>query len=486
MKLSADGLLAVINDILDFSKIEAGKLQLDPTAFALHASLDAVARTLSFRAHQKGLELVCDIDPAIPDMIHGDANRLRQILLNLAGNAVKFTAYGEVKIIVKLSSSSPAGYELHFTVADTGIGIEKHLQESIFSPFTQADASTSRRFGGTGLGLTISRRLIALLGGTIWLDSEPGVGSQFHFTAQFGVAEQPELPLTLAYVPPALAGARVLIVDDNEASRRVLERALSGWSMRTTVVSQARAAISAVETAAEAGDVYQLLLVDCEMPDMDGLAMIEALRDRFHIPIRVIMMLTSQGQRHDAQRCRLLGIESYLLKPIRLTELRDAANASLKAGTNTVEPPLVQALSPASTVILAPLNILVAEDNAVNQLLITRLLRKRGHQVTVVGDGRGAIAAVAAEDFDIVLMDVQMPVLDGLQATVEIRKNEAGTARHVPIVALTAHAMQSDHQRCLDSGMDGYLTKPIDPSALDRALKIHALPRSTAAVERTG
>jgi signal transduction histidine kinase/CheY-like chemotaxis protein len=477
VKLSADGLLTVINDILDFSKIEAGKLELDPIPFDLRECLDVALKTLALRAHQKGLELLCEIDPSIPDVIRGDPNRLRQILLNLAGNAVKFTAKGEVTICVRLLSSANERHELQFTVADTGIGIPKHLQDSIFSPFTQADASTTRRFGGTGLGLTISRRLISMLGGTIRLESEPGAGSQFHFTAFFDVAEQPQPQLRARYAPPALNGVRVLVVDDNSTNRRVLECAMNGWRMRVTVVASAREAIGEVGAAAQAGDAYQLLLVDRNMPDMDGLTMIEKVRERADIPAPVIMMLTSQGQRQDAQRCRSLRVDSYLVKPIRLHELREAIVRVLRPGTDTVKDRLETAAAARGSAAHTPLNILVAEDNAVNQLVMTRLLHKRGHKVTVVDDGRSAVEAVAGNDFDVVLMDVQMPVLDGLQATREIRDSEAGTQRHIPIVALTAHAMQSDQQRCLDSGMDDYLTKPINASELDRILSTYAALR---------
>ena len=480
VKLSADGLLTVINDILDFSKIEAGKLELDPIPFDLRECLDAVVKTLALRAHQKGLELLCEIEPNIPDVICGDPNRLRQILLNLAGNAVKFTAAGEVAIRVQLVSSAPERHELQFTVADSGIGIPQHLQDSIFSPFTQADASTTRRFGGTGLGLTISRRLVSMFDGRIWLDSTPGAGSQFHFTGSFGVAEQPQPQLRVRYAPPVLNGVRVLVVDDNSTNRRVLDCAMTGWRMRVTTVPSARQAMSAVEAAALASDPFALLLVDRNMPEMDGLTMIEQLRGRADIPAPVIMMLTSQGQHQDAQRCRSLKVESYLVKPIRLHELREAVLRVLRPGQGALSDPGAMAVAHAAAAPVPALNILIAEDNAVNQLVLTRMLHKRGHTVTVVADGRAAVAAVAAAEFDVVLMDVQMPELDGLQATREIRKHEAGTATHVPIVALTAHAMQSDQQRCLDSGMDDYLTKPINARELDLILRTYA-PRAAAA-----
>jgi signal transduction histidine kinase/ActR/RegA family two-component response regulator len=338
VKLSADGLLLVINDILDFSKIEAGKLELELIPFDIRKCLDTAVKTLALAAHKKGLTLSYDIDPSIPAVIRGDPNRLRQVLLNLTSNAVKFTAQGSVTIKVKALVSGIDDHELQFTVADTGIGIPKNLQDSIFSPFTQADTSTTRKFGGTGLGLTICRRLVAMFGGTIWIDSEPGVGSQFHFTGRFGAVEQQQLS-----------------PDDRHSS-----------------------------------------------PDLSGAAVL-GLLERPH----------------------------------------------------------------------SPLEILVAEDNAVNQLVMKRLLHKRGHRVTFVSDGRSAVAAVFRERFDVVFMDVQMPELDGLEATRQIRQAKTD-GRRVPIVALTAHAMQGDKQRCLEAGMDDYLTKPINPDELDRLLGIHA------------
>jgi signal transduction histidine kinase/DNA-binding response OmpR family regulator len=476
VKLSADGLLTVINDILDFSKIEAGKLELDSIPFDLRECLDGATKTLAFRAHQKGLELLCEIDPSIPDVIRGDPHRLRQIVLNLAGNAVKFTTQGEVTIRVSMLPTTGPRHQLQFTVADTGIGIPKDLQDSIFSPFTQADASTTRRFGGTGLGLTISRRLVAMIGGNIWLESEPDKGSQFHFTGYFDATEQPQPQLRSQYAPPALNGLRALIVDDNSTNRRVLECALSGWGLRTSVTASAAEAMTSIERSVIEGDTFQVLLIDRNMPEMDGLTMIERVRARSEGPPPIIIMLTSQGQREDAQRCRLLGVGGYLVKPIRLHELREALLKLLQPAGTTHSHSDVP-LSTRESLRHASLNILVAEDNAVNQLVMKRLLNKRGHRVTMVADGHSAVAAVAAGSFDVILMDVQMPELDGLQATREIRANEAGTGRRIPIVALTAHAMQSDQERCLESGMDDYLTKPINTNELDRLLNAYAAHR---------
>jgi signal transduction histidine kinase/CheY-like chemotaxis protein len=471
-KLSADGLLTVINDILDFSKIEAGKLELDPIPFDLRESMDTAIKTLALRAHQKGLELLCEIDPSIPDVIVGDPHRLRQIILNLVGNALKFTAQGEVVIRVNLLPSSGSRHELQFTVADTGIGISKQQQDSIFSPFTQADASTTRRFGGTGLGLTISRRLVSMMDGRIWLDSELDKGSQFHFTGYFDAAAQPATQLGAQYAPPSLTGLRVLIVDDNDTSRRVLQKATAGWHMRASIASSAVDALAVIEEAAAEGDPFKVLVVDRNMPELDGLTLLERARSRPGGYLPFIMMLTSHDQQRDAPRFCMDGSGTYLVKPIRLFELREAL---LRIFTPCyASDPSREARPILPAPMRKPLNILVAEDNAVNQLLINRLLQKRGHRVKMVGDGRSAVAAASDGGFDIVLMDVQMPELDGLQATREIRARESQSGQHTLIVALTAHAMRSDQERCLEAGMDDYLSKPINADELDRILNAYA------------
>ena len=475
-KLSADGLLTVINDILDFSKIDAGMLTLDPTEFDLRECLDAAAKTLALRAHEKGLELSCHVDSSVPDVIRGDANRLRQIAINLIGNAIKFTATGEVSIRVEVISTTPASHELLFVVADTGIGIPPDRQDSIFQPFTQADASTTRRFGGTGLGLTISRRLVALMGGRMWLDSEPGKGSRFYFSARFDAAEQPPLQLRASYAPPALNGARVLIVDNNSTNRTILEEAVSRWNMRFTSVNDATEVIGALAQDVAAGNPYQVMLVNRNMPVMDGLALVEHIRQRSLPTPPIVMMLASKGQSEDVQRCLIMGVDSYLVKPIRVRELRDAMIQAVTRAAPLATERAQKSIAARTSEGQAPLNVLVAEDNAVNQLVMTRLLQKRGHQVTIVSDGRQAIDAVAANAFDVVFMDVQMPELDGLQATREIRRREAGTHQRIPIVALTAHAMQSDMERCLEAGMDQYLSKPINPAELDKVLRSRSSP----------
>jgi len=479
VKLSADALLVVIDDILDFSKIDADMLTLDPVEFDLRECLESTIKTLALRAHQKGLELCCGVDARVPGIVRGDANRLRQILLNLVGNAIKFTAKGEVSLRVDIASSTSGSHEIQFIVADTGVGIPKDRQDSIFEPFTQADTSTTRRFGGTGLGLTISRRLALLMGGRMWLESEPGAGTRFYFTGQFEIVEQAQ-PEGLLSHALALREARILIVDDNDTSRQILKDAVSSWHMRPATVASGAEAIAALEQASAERDPYRLILLDRAMPEMDGFTLIERLSKGRKLPAPIVMMVTSDGQREDAQRCLSSGVTSYLVKPVRLRELRSALTGVLTPTLSLREEPLQSAAATVgkstaqTTAGLAghrPLNILVAEDNAVNQLVMTRLLQKRGHRATIVPDGRKAVDAVAATGFDIVFMDVQMPELDGLEATREIRKREDGTHRRIPIVALTAHATQSDMDQCLETGMDKYLRKPIDAQELDVVLE---------------
>jgi PAS domain S-box-containing protein len=478
VKLSADGLLNVINDILDFSKIEAGKLALDPAEFNIRETVDTALKTLALRAHQKNLELICDICGDVPDTAIGDANRLRQVLLNLVGNAIKFTERGEVVVRVCLVEDEAGQRILHFTVRDTGIGIAADRQQLIFNPFVQADTSTTRQYGGTGLGLTISTRLVTMMAGRIWLESEPAKGSEFHFTIKLAAAVHSQ-QLGAVGLERALKDVHVLVVDDNETNRRILHDALRRWGMRPLAAESATQALERLEQCVRSGDPVQLVLTDLSMPDIDGLALVERIRERAEISTTPIMMLTSSGHREDAARCRSLGVTSYLIKPVRLNELRDVFLRVL----TQAEP--VAAARPAPIVERGPgLNVLLAEDNPVNQLVMQRLLVKRGHRVTVAATGRVAVDALDHEAFDLVLMDVQMPEVDGFEATREIRRKEAGTGRRTPIVALTAHAMSGDRERCLESGMDGYMAKPINPKELDDTLK--AFGTSAAGDARDG
>lgn len=471
VKLSADSLLGVINDILDFSKIEAGKIDIDLRPFNLRDSIEATLRTLALRADEKGLELLCELAPEVPEMVLGDANRLNQILINLVGNAIKFTHQGEVALKVEVDGHSGKDRVLHFEIADTGIGIPVEKQKLIFDPFAQADTSTTRKYGGTGLGLTISTRLLGKMGGKIWLESEPGKGSRFFFTLPVGVVDSGTVELGRVAPPEILRGVRVLIVDDNRTNRRILEGMLKRWEMRSSSVVGGEEALVELPVALKAEDPYGLILLDMHMPKMDGFELVERIRQRPELETATIMMLTSAGHRGDAQRCKQLGISAYLLKPIRQSELREAIARVLGARESTGAIPLITRYSlhderdPE-----AVLRVLLVEDNLVNQRLATRMLEKRGHRVAVAANGREALETLGKETFDLVLMDVQMPEMDGIEAVKAIRQKEIGTERHLPVVALTAHAMKGDQEKCLLAGMDDYLSKPIRPQELDEIL----------------
>jgi signal transduction histidine kinase/DNA-binding response OmpR family regulator len=470
VKQSADSLLVVINDILDFSKIEAGKVDLELADFNLRDCLESTLKILAFRADEKGLELLCEIAPEVPEVVRGDSSRLRQIVTNLIGNAVKFTNEGEVAMKVEAKSQGDDTGTLQFTVSDTGIGIPLEKQALIFDPFSQADTSTTRKYGGTGLGLTISARLVELMGGKIWLESEVGRGTHFFFTVQMKSSEMPIAVGSIA-PPEILRGVKVLVVDDNRTNRRILDGMLRRWEMRPALVEGGEEALAELSSARDAGEPYGLVLTDMHMPKMDGFSLIERIRQRPELSTATIMMLTSAGHRGDADRCRELGVAAYLLKPIRQSELRESIAQVLGAREQSGAIPLVTRYSlQDARDPMAVLRILVAEDNAVNQRLVVRLLEKRGHRVVLAVDGRQAIEALTQESFDLVLMDVQMPEMDGLEATTIIREKEKKTGKHQPIVALTAHAMAGDRDRCLTAGMDGYLTKPIRPQELDQIL----------------
>ena len=469
-KQSADSLLVVINDILDFSKIEAGKVDLELTDFNLRDCLESTLKILAFRADEKGLDLLCEIAPEVPEVMRGDSSRLRQIVTNLVGNAIKFTNEGEVAVKVEATSQGDDNRILQFTVSDTGIGIPLEKQASIFDPFSQADTSTTRKYGGTGLGLTISARLVELMGGRIRLESEVGRGTHFFFTVQMKSSEMPSAVGSIA-PPEILRGVKVLIVDDNSTNRRILDGMLRRWEMRPILVEGGEMALAALSAAREAGEPYGLIVTDMHMPKMDGFSLIERIRLRPELATATIMMLTSAGYRGDAERCKQLGVAAYLLKPIRQSELREAIAQVLGAHEQTGAIPLVTRYSlQDARDPMTVLQILVAEDNLVNQRLVTRLLEKRGHRVVLAVDGRQAIEALHRGSFDLVLMDVQMPEMDGLEATTIIREKEKKTGKHQPIIALTAHAMTGDRDRCLTAGVDAYLTKPIRPQELDQIL----------------
>jgi CheY-like chemotaxis protein/anti-sigma regulatory factor (Ser/Thr protein kinase) len=466
-KQSTEALLAVINDILDFSKIEAGRLDLDPVPFQLGDSVADMLAPLTLRAHAKGLELVLDITPDVPDELVADVGRLRQIVVNLVGNAVKFTERGEVVVQVRLDAPAGRDLVLRCSVADTGIGIPQDKQALIFEAFTQADASTTRRYGGTGLGLAISSRLASLMGGRLWLESDVGRGSTFHFTARVARGTEGANESAVA-AAVELRGLPVLVVDDNATNRQILTEMLERWEAVPTVVDGGAAALVQLEAAAAAGRAFPLVLLDAQMPEMDGFTLAERVLVRPDLGTATIMMLSSAGQRGDAARCRALGISAYLTKPIRRSELLHAIRLALGGGGRPATAPLVTRHSVRESPVDAgsSLKILLAEDHPVNQQLAVRLLEKRGHTVQVVQDGRQALTAVERERFDLILMDLQMPVMDGLEATAAIRARERATGTRVPIIAMTARAMKEDREACLAAGMDGYVAKPISPTTL--------------------
>jgi signal transduction histidine kinase/CheY-like chemotaxis protein len=472
--LSANTLLTLISDVLDFSKIEAGKVELETIDFNLRDCLEETLKTLALRADEKGLELLCDIASDVPDWASGDPVRLRQIVLNLVGNAIKFTHQGEIALRVKSNVAGEDIRTLQITVADTGIGIAVEKQKFIFDPFTQADTSTTRNYGGTGLGLTISARLISMMGGKIWLDSELGRGSQFHFTVRLGVVQAP--PELEAIVPTeGLRNLRVLVVDDNSTNRRILAEILKRWEASSTEVEGGEQALTELLSAEEAGQPYQLILTDMHMPTMDGFTLVERIRHQPGLGLMAIMMLTSAAHRGDAERCRALGITSYLFKPIRRAELLTAILAVI--GRNPKIAELTSPTPPKATAQRKNLNILLAEDNRVNQVVATRILEKMGHAITVANNGAEALALLKDHSYDLVLMDIQMPRMDGIAATKTLRLQETTTRFHLPIIAMTAHAMKGDRERCLEAGMDGYVSKPINTKELELAMaKAMGLP----------
>ena len=484
VKLSADALLNVINDILDFSKIEAGKVDLDAIDFDFCECIEGVLKTLALRADEKGLELLCDITTEIPEVVCGDPGRLRQILINLLGNALKFTSEGEVSLKVTLDVVEDKSSLVHFVVADTGVGIPTAKMKTIFDAFSQADTSTTRQFGGTGLGLTISRRLVEMMGGRLWVESEVGVGSKFHFTVRLGEAQEQPEPASATGSQQVLDGVKVLVVDDNRTNRRILDGLLKHWRMFPTTVAEAELALTELRAAREAGAPYDLVLTDMHMPRMDGFGLVESIHRTADLSTATIMMLTSGGHRGDAARCAELGIAAYLLKPVRQSELREAIARVLTRRDRAGEKPMLTRYSLLEERSAAQrLHILLAEDNPVNQKLALRLLQKRGHAVAVAGNGSEALAALEKSRFDLVLMDVQMPEMDGLEATIELRRRETSSGRHTPVVAMTALAMKGDKERCLEAGMDGYLSKPIRPEELDNILDAYTAQNKSAAAQ---
>ncbi len=467
VKLSADSLLTVINDILDFSKIEAGKVELETVEFGLHDCVEETLKTLAIHADEKGLELLCDIAPEVPEQVSGDSGRLRQIIVNLVGNAIKFTHVGEVALRVVSEAVCGNLHTLRFAVSDTGIGISPEQQRFIFDPFTQADTSTTRKYGGTGLGLTICARLVSMMGGRIWVESELGQGTRLHFTVQFHACAK--ILGREALSTARLRGFNVLIVDDNRTNRRILSENLKRSLLRTTDVEGGEQALAELLHGQQAGDPYQLVLTDMHMPNMDGFSLVERIRQRPELSPAAIMMLTSSGQRGDIERCRQLGVTSYLFKPVRRAELLSAILA-------VVDHTVPSSLGTLSNKEAEPrgkgLHILVAEDNPVNQCVATRTLEKMGHSVVVANNGCEALSQLTSQAFDLVLMDIQMPELDGIAATMRLREMERLSSTHMPVVAMTAHAMRGDRERCIEAGMDGYVSKPVSAAQLRAAIAL--------------
>jgi signal transduction histidine kinase/CheY-like chemotaxis protein len=467
VKSSADSLLAILNDILDFSKIESRKLELESIPFSVRELLGGMMKPLAVKADQKGIELLNDVDPDVPAGIVGDPGRLQQVLANLVGNAIKFTDSGHVLVEVREDSRGDGCTMLHFQVSDTGIGIPADKHATIFEAFNQADGSTTRRFGGTGLGLTISSTLVHMMGGRIWVESEPDAGSVFHFTAAFDTT-----PLLTAEPAsePLLAELPVLIVDDNAINRRILHTQLTRWHTRPTAVASGRAAIEALTTAAGAGTPFVLVLLDLNMPGLDGFQVVEQIALRSELAGATIMMLSSSGHHAETSRCRALSVAAYLTKPIQASDLHDAICRVLKQRSKTHQP-VGPSAKRATGRTEHSLRVLLAEDNIVNQRVAVGLLTNRGHVVTVANNGLEALAALERQPFDVVLMDVQMPEMGGLEATAAIRQREQETGGHTRILAMTAHAMNGDRERCLSAGMDGYMSKPIDPAMLYATLE---------------
>ena len=470
VKLSANSLLTVVNDILDFSKIEAGKLDLETIEFNLRDCMEEALKTFAAQADEKGLELLCEIASDVPELLAGDPGRLRQIICNLVSNAIKFTPQGEVVLQAELESEDHGPVSLRFTVADTGVGIPADKQQSIFAPFTQADSSTTRKYGGTGLGLTISASLASMMGGRMWLESKLGEGARFCFTARFTVLKKSTEFENLGPQADGLRDLKILVVDDNGTNRRILQRTLQLWGAQVSSAAGAEQALANLILASESSQPYQVVVTDGHMPEMDGFDLVESIRSRPAIAGIGVVMLTSGGGMDELERSRKMDIKCYAHKPIRRRELFSAIVRA--SGHLPVAGPATVAAwrAPARR-----LHILLAEDSRINQAIASRILQKLGHTLEIANNGKEALSRLALQTFDLVLMDVQMPEMDGLIATASIRQRESSTQTHIPIIAMTAHAMRGDRERCIDAGMDGYVSKPINVPDLETAIAA-ALP----------
>jgi len=469
IRTSAQKLLSVINDVLDFSKIEAGTVDLDLIDFDMPALVYETLKPLTLQAQEGGVQLLCNIDPAVPDLVHGDPVRLRQVVMNLVANAVKFTSKGEILVSIKVESSDADGTHLHFSVRDTGIGIPKEQQALIFEPFRQADVSMTRKYGGTGLGLSICSHLVKLMGGEIWLESTVGQGSTFHFTVQLGRASGGSAPV-IEGLEKHLSGLRVLVVDGNATSREVLHDCLARSGMHPVVRPDAFSGFEALIRAEAGATPFHILISDMQLPGENGLALAKRIRKTAALTGLPILLLYSGSQSPDPGRCLVLNIGAVLSKPV---EQRDLQAAILKAlhqqpGKRAPRPePAAEA-----PMVASGLHILLAEDNKVNQLIAKKLLGRLGHFVVVAGDGKVAVEEVKKQHFDLVLMDLQMPEMDGYAAAKAIRDYEKALNRHTPIIAMTAHAMAVHRESCLAAGMEGYVSKPVNVRELEEQINL--------------
>lgn len=493
VKSSAASLLNLINDILDFSKAEAGKEKLECVEFPLRETIEETLKSLASRAQEKEIELASRFAPEVPDDLIGDPDRLRRIVVNLVGNAIKFTEHGEVVVQVNVETHGEPDILLHFSVTDTGIGIPIEKQQHIFEAFAQADSSTTRKYGGTGLGLAISAQLCELMNGVMWVESEEGRGSTFHFTAHFGKPGTSEKK-TGDSEPVKLRDLPVLVVDDNSTNRKILEEMIANWRMKPVAAPSGPAAIEALQQAHKNGTPFRLVLLDGHMPGMDGFEVAARVKQDPHLHDAEVILLTSAGRSEDVARAKTVGVAAALSKPVKQSELWDAIVTALNV------PGRQKARTPSSAAVRTrararqPLRVLLAEDNPVNQEVALRLLERRGHSVIVAENGRQALTAIQRHKFDLVLMDVQMPEMGGLEATQLIREKEKLTGEHLPILAMTAHAMQGDRERCIAAGMDGYLAKPIDPKSFlqtvegisQRAVQSETTPKEAMAREEGG
>ncbi|HXE91617.1 MAG TPA: response regulator [Terriglobales bacterium] len=468
---SAQSLLALINDILDYSKVEAGKLEIDRLPFSLRDTLDETLRVLALRAREKRLELACHVHAGVPDALVSDPGRLRQIVMNLVGNAIKFTEQGEVLVEVGMESATRNEAVLSFAVHDTGIGIPTDKQAIVFDPFAQADASTTRKYGGTGLGLAIVKQLVELMGGRVWVESEEGRGSTFHFTARFALQKG----AVRRRAPERLRSFRVLVVDDNQTTRRILQEMLAGWNMQSEAAAGGAEALDLLRRSRKERTPFALAVIDADMPQMDGFSLAEQIQRSPENGKLKILLLTPPATGAD-ERCRTLGLAGWVHKPVMQSELYDALVTALDSGARETGPQRMRRVP-----VRKGLRILLAEDNPVNQRLAVKLLEKQGHRVAVAATGREALAAVEREPFDVVLMDVQMPEMDGLEATRALRERERTTGGHMPVIAMTAHAMSGDRERCLEAGMDAYVAKPIQKQQLVAALQSVSTSPATVA-----